>query len=126
MLAEVRSFIVGVFVAVFAMRAAGCGGGSGGSCGLTVSPQNATADHTLPPPGNQVQFGATISPSSCNTEVPAWFSSDPNVTIGSGKVITNGQATCLGPTAGPVTITATTFVFSSDKTLTGTASLTCK
>ncbi len=122
-----KNRLVAVFIAVLAMCVAGCGsggGGGGGSCKLTVTPQNATADHTLPPPGNQVQFTAAQSGSCSSVDVPIWSVSDStNVSIGTGIEPNNGLATCLGPTSGPVTVTA---VMAISPPPSGTATLTCK
>ena len=102
---------------------AGCGGGN--SCKITaaVTPATASADHSLPSPGNQAQFSLTSSVSG-NCPLPdttgTWSSSDPvNVPISS-----QGLATCRN---GPVSVLVT---ISNSSTVRGqaftSAMLTCK
>ena len=84
---------------------------------LAIAPHTSTADHAAFPPHNQQQFIATLSPatdgSTCATPAhsillhPTWTVSDPHdVSISSANDSTNGLATCLGSTSGPVTVTA--------------------
>ena len=103
--------------------------------GLTVSPASATEDHVAVAPGNQVQFFASpvITAKGCaiaaclNCSGQTWTVSDAvNVSI-SNNALDNGMATCLGPTNGAVTVTATAPVSAkSSQTVTGTSALTCK
>lgn len=113
----------------------GCGGQQ--NCELTalsVSPSSATADHSVSSPGNQVQFfagpvmkGQCAVPACVNCLGQTWTVSDTvNVSI-SNNANDNGTATCLGATNGAVTITATAPASNkSTKTVSGTATLTCK
>jgi len=122
--------------------AIGCGGSSlnsanstnSSSCGtliaISVSPQNATANHSAPAPGNQQQFMANLGfPPGCPPPPVAfglatWFVSDPvNVGISNVKDATYGTATCIGATAAPVTVTATASL--NGPPVSGSASLTC-
>lgn len=122
-----KSHVLAASLATLALLAAGCGGG--GPChirSVTVSPQNATADHTASPPGNQVQFNATAD-CICGGP-PLWSVSDTtNVTIGPGGLTDphGGLATCLGATAGPVTVSAL-LIGCNDDSASGTATLICK
>jgi hypothetical protein len=102
---------------------------------------NPTADHAAAPPGNQVKFSASVTPtiiSGSGCAVPTyialvnatWTTSDPkDISINSAQnAATNGLAACLGPTNGSATITAS-YPNSSGvgpSTLTATATLTCK
>jgi hypothetical protein len=84
---------------------------------LEVGPGSGTANHVAASPGNQVQFDgytaeSIVSGSGC--AIPnivervnaTWTSSDTtNVTVSNASGSTNGLATCVGPTAGLVTIT---------------------
>lgn len=114
--------------------ATGCGHQDCRSIALSVSPQDATADHTAAAPGNEVQFFANaVVPNGCATAAcvncsgQTWTVSDPvNVSI-SNKANNNGTATCMGTTNGAVTITATVSgTAGSKQTLTKTATLTCR
>ena len=115
----------------------GCGG-SQQNCELTalsISPSSGTADHTLSSPGNQVQFFAgpllkghqCAVPACVNCMGQTWTVSDTvNVSI-SNNASDNGTATCLAATNGAVTVTATAPISTqSTKTVSGTATLTCK
>jgi hypothetical protein len=126
--------LLGVFLCAILVS---CGGGSIGSnarnrldctiTGIKVNPSAATADHGANPPANTAQFFADYTAvSACQFPPlrPAWTASDPvNVNISSATDSTNGTATCLNPTADPVTVTAT--ATASGKTFTATGTLTC-
>jgi len=117
---------------------AGCGS-QNPACGpgppvLAVSPATATADHTAAAPGNQQQYTATSRPAAagagCATPdviarlTPTWTVSDTlHISISNASDATNGVATCLGPTIGAATVTAT--VGSGATATKLTASLTC-
>jgi len=84
----------------------GCGGAPQNSCNITatVTPASAIADHSMPPPGNQIQFSAVAT---VNGNCPlrpdilgVWSTSDPANT----SVSTSGLAACLAATASPATI----------------------
>jgi hypothetical protein len=121
---------------------AGCAvsGSTGQSCTsgllLQVAPASATADHTQAAPGDQVKFSSTLFPTASPTgcpvpqwvmlATPTWTSLDPkDIQIdSSSNTSTNGLATCVGPTNGAATLTASlTF---AQTLVTQTASLTCK
>lgn len=91
------------------IAACSCGGGNN-QCSITatVTPASATADHTAAPPGNQVQFALnSTAKGNCPLTPDAigiWSSSD-TVNVSISNQSTAGLATCLGPTASPVTIT---------------------
>lgn len=113
----------------------GCGGQQ--NCELTallVSPSSATADHSVSSPGNQVQFfagpvmkGQCAVPACVNCLGQTWTASDNLDVSISNNASDNGTATCLAATTGAVTITATAPVSTkSNKTVSGTATLTCK
>jgi hypothetical protein len=93
------------------VTALSCGGGGTNGCNVsaTVIPANATADHSLLAPGNQVQFSTTFTASgSCVLSdivtAGSWSSSDSvNISI-SNQSPTQGLATCLNATASPATI----------------------
>jgi len=130
-----KSFRLASLVAAFVVSL-GCGS-SQQNCDLTafsVLPSSGTADHAVSSPGNQIQFFATpVTKGQCasaacvNCWGQTWTVSDTvNVSI-SNNGIDNGTATCVGATNGAVTITATAPVSGkSTKTVTGTATLTCK
>ncbi len=115
----------------------GCGSGinAPADCSLTgvnVTPANATADHAAVPPGNSQQFLAfAVLPAGCfstqgNLTNVTWSVSDPvNITISNTAGATYGQAICTGATSAPATVTATAPA-GNGKTVTGTATLTCK
>lgn len=119
----------------------GCGAGPSTNCTdfqvLTVGPPTAVVSSAATPPGNQVRFNAamTLVPSGPGCAVsaiamiayPAWTNPDPiHITISSAADSTNGTAFCKGPTAGPVTLTASAPSSTTpSKTLTGTVQLTC-
>lgn len=122
-------------VAAAFLISVGCGGQQ--NCELTallVSPSSATADHSVSSPGNQVQFfagpvmkGQCAVPACVNCLGQTWTVSDNlDVSIGN-NANDNGTATCLAATTGAVTITATAPASNkSTKTVSGTATLTCK
>jgi len=128
---RVASLVVTAFLV-----SVGCGD-SQQNCDLTalsISPSASTADHGVSSPGNQVQFfagpvtkGQCVAGGCVNCSGQTWTVSDTvNVSI-SNDANDNGTATCLGATNGAVTITATAPVSSnSTKTVSGTATLTCK
>ena len=125
------------FPLIFSTANAGCGGG-GDPCspipGVRVSPQNATIDHTASSPGNSQRFFsfATASPGCVapmsNLMNVSWSVSDTkNVSISNAKDTTFGTATCLGPTPGPVTVTATLPASANHgRAVSGAGSLRCK
>jgi hypothetical protein len=118
----------------------GCGGRTT-DCTVTslkLQPSTASADHLAVSPGNKVQFlgfdNLTTLPAGCFTvavlQAPRsdlkWVSSDPvNVSVGNTQNVDYGLATCNNSTSSPVTITATG-PNSTNATISGTATLTCK
>jgi hypothetical protein len=57
----------------------------------------------------------------------SWSVSDANVSISNAKDATFGTATCLGPTSGPITVTAMLPASANHgRAVSGTASLKCK
>jgi hypothetical protein len=105
------------------------------SLAMNVSPAVATADHSAPAPGNQVQFKADVGAQSTNAAratsnvvalvFPAWTNPDPlDISISSAPDPTNGVATCNSSTSGYVTLTAT--YGSGSTALSKTVSLTCQ
>ena len=86
-----------------------------------MTPATATADHTLPAPGNTVQYGVgvvVLSGIGCAIPqvvyAPVLATSDPiNISVAA-----IGKAVCLGTTNGPATLT--------DTRSKATAQLTCK
>jgi hypothetical protein len=116
----------------------GCGAGSPNcvySTYLELSPKTATADHSAAAPGNQQQFtsesGETAKGTDCAVPLvveqvrPVWTNPEPlEISISSANDSTNGLATCLAATNGPITLTATTG--SGKSAATATASLTCE
>lgn len=105
----------------------GCGGGYGNTCTITaaITPATATADPSLPPPGNQVQFSLSSSVKGNCPLIPdtlgVWSTSDTTHT----SITQQGLATCT--TNGPTAIAAT---ISNSGTVGGhpftSATLTCK
>jgi len=109
---------------------------------IEVHPTVGTADHMAAAPGDSVQFNAvelyTLNGTSLSCPIPAaqlgvtdaatWTVSDAvNVRI-SNAAGTQGMATCVAATNGPVTVTATAPDNLDTKPsviLTGTATLTC-
>lgn len=103
----------------------GCGVGPSPTCTpkpyLTVSPIDATVDHTAAPPQNQVQFITTESenfytssgqfcavPAVVSIAHPVWTNPQPQaISISSANDQTNGLAVCTAATSGPVTLTGT-------------------
>jgi len=108
-----------------------CGGGSSGSntCTITavVTPSSATADHSLPAPGNQVQFSAASTVTgNCPLiadQIGSWATSDPANTTVSNQAPTQGLAACLNATGSAVTISYSGTVRGHPFT---PATLTCK
>ncbi len=86
-----------------------CGAIGGDNCAITaaVIPSSATADHSSPPPGNQVQFTAFSNVTgNCPLiadHVGSWSTSDPADTAISNEPATKGLATCLNA-APPATV----------------------
>jgi hypothetical protein len=129
-------------IAVWTIALAGCGSQSSMNCtpSFTLSAAPATdpvvePNHTDPPPGNQEQFIAALFPTATGSgcAVPQvvekvaanWTVSDPvHVTISSANNATNGVATCIGATSGPVTVTAS--YTQNSVTKTAANSLICK
>ena len=112
---------------IFALALTSCGGSYGNTCSITakILPASATADPSLPPPGNQAQFSLSSSvKGNCPLiadRLGVWSTSDPtNTTINS-----SGLATCT--MAGPTSIQAT---ISNSGTVRGqaftSATLVCK
>ncbi len=105
-----------------------CGAPSGiGTCSIHahVAPMAGVADHTLAPPGNQVQFYPAYSPDKGCDPPPmpisgTWITTDPANTYIDPNT---GLATCLNttPTAAQIQFTKTTYGWSYDF-----ATLTCK
>ncbi len=102
---------------------------------INVSPAVAIASPTAIAPSNSQQFLAFGSevPSGCviatsNLANVVWSVSDPSaVSISNAPGQTFGVATCLAPTAAPVTITATLPAgLNNGQSARGTATLTCK
>jgi hypothetical protein len=122
----------------------GCGTNSnpcvlGNSFGIGSSSPSDTANHASTPPANQVKFSAYSAPfvvSGTGCALPqyvatvnaSWTTSDTkDVTISSAADATNGTATCVNATDGPVTVTATAPTGALDYTpKTSTATMTCK
>ena len=121
----------------FSLLLSGCGAQSP-NCVLTnvfkVGPLTATADHSAAPPGNQQQFTAGLFPTAapfCPIPLdvarltPIWTNPDPlAISISSAQNTTNGLATCLTATTGPVTLSAT--IGKGQNVHTKTVTLTCK
>ncbi len=86
------------------------GGINPNTCTITavVTPSSATADHSMRPPGNQVQFSTTSTVTGNCPLIPdqigSWSTSDPANTIISNEVPTQGLATCLNATLNPAAI----------------------
>jgi len=122
---------------VLSLVVVGCGGSANANCNvstLTISPQSAVISHTATSPGNQQQFMAGFTlPSGCTPPpIPfnfvTWSVSDTvNVSISNTNDQTYGTATCIGATAGPVNVTATTNDgrLTGGGTASGAATLTC-
>jgi len=93
---------------LFLALAAGCGNSVVCVIVATVEPASATADHSAPPPGNQVQFSTvqkTNGDCVCALVITqaSWTTSDPvNTSISDA-----GLATCLNATPSPATISYT-------------------
>ena len=132
-----KPLLISVALLVLTVGFTGCGANAHnctpGPGTVTITPASANADHTLPAPGNQVQFTATESgfalPSGCSQAqliwAQKWTDSDPaDVTIDQAGP-TNGLATCVNATAGAVTVTGTGYS-PGGRSHTGTAQLTCK
>jgi hypothetical protein len=105
------------------------GGINPDTCTVTaaVLPSNATADHSMLPPGNQVQFSTTSTVTGNCPLIPdqlgSWATSDPVNTTTSNQAPTQGRATCLNATPTPATITYSGTVRGHTFT---PATLTCK
>jgi hypothetical protein len=124
----------------------GCGSSSPQlACPVTypviVTPSTVTLDHMASGSENQVQFvgvGIASSPAGCpqrtdlkRLEYASWSNPDEkNIQINSSRDQTNGVATCLGATTGPVTLTGAftpiTIGAPSTDVSTATVTLTCK
>ena len=89
---------------------AGCGSSPNNQCVIRTAtmPQSATADHTMAAPGDQVQFSlqsSTVGMCPLSADfVGVWSTSDSVNTSISNQAPTEGLATCLNATTGPVTI----------------------
>lgn len=87
----------------------GCGS-SDNQCRINaaVTPATAMADHTLPPPENQVQFVARYTATGLCPSVPditgTFSTSDPINTSVTNQDAVTGIATCLNATPAPATI----------------------
>ncbi|HTZ98424.1 MAG TPA: hypothetical protein VMB18_18625 [Terriglobales bacterium] len=75
---------------------------------MAITPTNATADHSAPAPGNQVQFLLSSSVEGNCPMIPdsrgVWTTSDSENTTISNNPSTAGLAVCLRETPQPVTI----------------------
>ncbi len=123
---------------VVALYLCGCGGKPTTNCEISVviavSPTSAVANHAASPPGNQVQFIATASPTAPpGCAVPTWIAKaygtwanpDPiAIQISSANDATNGTAVCKAATNGAVTLTGT-FTQLVPAPVTKTVQLTC-
>lgn len=116
-------------LACFFSTACGTGSNCPENIPLVITPANATADHTLSPPGNQIQFtaNAPTAGQGCKQEIaiisaPQWRSSDSTDVQFSPTV--NGLATCVNATSSPSTISAQQVL--GVQQANGTAQLTCK
>lgn len=99
--------------------------------GISVTPQNGTANHNSLSPGNSVHFSASGTvPAGCSTTATTltnvtWSVSDPaTASISNLNDSTFGTATCNGASTNPITVTAT-MAGSNGTNLSGTATLTC-
>jgi|SRR5438270_503072 len=99
--------------------------------GISVSPQNGTANHSALPPGNSVHFNAFgMVPTGCSTNQSnltnvTWSVSDPaTASISNLNDSTFGTATCNGASTNPITVTAM-MPATNGTNLSGTATLTC-
>ncbi len=131
-----RSKRVALAVFGFIVVLTSCGGNTCELVALRVTPTTATANHLAVPPNNQVRFaangdyrGSCVLP-TCVDCLPGvtWSVSDPaNVSLApSQSGISAIVATCVGQTNGTVTLTATATGTTSQKAVTGTATLTCQ
>lgn len=133
------ALLLGALSASAMLTGCAVSGSTGTTCSTTlvmnITPTSATADHTLPAPGNQVRFQTVVAPTAPDgcalpafllAATPTWTNPDPkDISIdSSSNPGTNGLATCMGATSGPITLTATFGV--GDTTLTQTTTLTCK
>ncbi len=128
------------------LSVAGCGGNSNNACVTgplyNIGPPIAgttIADHRATPPLNQVHFiayfgvhgisGNCTLPTDLRKQVQAtWTSTDPaDIMIDSGPGFSNGTATCVNASSGPVTLTAT-YVDADfpTQTQTATTTMTCQ
>ena len=88
-------------------------GTSSDRCVVTtaITPVNATADHNVAAPGNQVQFSlSSLVKGNCPLipdQIGVWSTSDPVNTTISNQAPTQGLATCVNATPTPATITNT-------------------
>lgn len=106
---------------------------------MVVDPQTGVADHNAAPPGNELQFFSDGTFSSSCPAMPMgtpvrrglqdviWTVSDTtNVSISNVKDTTFGTSTCLGPTSGAATVTATLPADNNHgKGLVATGQITC-
>ena len=105
------------------------GGINPNTCTITavVTPSSATADHSMLPPGNRVQFSTTSTVKGNCPLIPdqigSWSTSDPANTTISNQAPTQGLATCLSATTSPATISNSGTVRGHTFT---PATLTCK
>lgn len=103
-----------------ALLLASCGNEQCTVASMTLDPQTASADHNAAPPGNAQQFfsdgtlvgkctvPAPMTPIRRGLQDVVWTVSDTvNVSVSNVKDSTFGTATCLGPTSGAATVTAT-------------------
>ena len=114
------TLVLRLLVALLALAIASCGSDQCTVASMAVDPSTGTADHNAAPPGNEQQF---FSDGTMTGSCPAppmstpirrglqdviWTVSDAaNVSISNVKDSTFGTATCLGPTSGAATVTAT-------------------
>jgi hypothetical protein len=111
-----RRLLFALIIGLIALAEVSCGGQTiDPKCitGIVVTPANSTADHLMPPPGNQQQFQAFAqTPPGCTTvqanltSVNWSVSSIQDATISNAGDATFGTATCRNATSNPVTVTA--------------------
>jgi hypothetical protein len=109
--------------------------------GVNVSPPSAALDHADSNNNSQQFFAFSSVSGNCGTIAASaqtttqssrrdvvWSVSDPvNVTVSNAQDDTFGKATCLNPTSGSVTVTATLPASAGEgKTLVGRATLSCE
>ncbi len=95
---------------------------------MVVTPASGTADHTVVPPGNQVQFTASAPSAGVGCKVNNGAISEQNWTVSDPADVQiaprNGTATCINATPGAVTVSVAVTI--GVQQASGTAQLTCK